>query len=294
CARTSAVHGRTDARPRGRISASGPASRAGHARRRRGVPGGLRGVARGTRQRGRPRRPRAARGLSLGAPALDEGFDGTELDRSVWLPHYLPAWSSLADSAADHEVRDSRLALRIRPDQALWCPDTHAEPLRVSGIMSGNHSGPVGSSRAPQPFLDGQLVREAQERFEGWLQSNGHVEITCPIALAPRSMAALWLAGWEEDPVESGELCVFEIFGRSMRAGPSAEVGMGVKQLRDPRLVHDFDAPPLPIDVARHHTYAVDWAADEAPFSADGKVVRRCRRPPTYPMQLMVAVFDFP
>jgi hypothetical protein len=26
----------------------------------------------------------------------------------------------------------------------------------------------------------------------------------------------------------------------------------------------------------------------------DGDVVRRCARPPTYPMQLMLAVFDFP
>ena len=26
----------------------------------------------------------------------------------------------------------------------------------------------------------------------------------------------------------------------------------------------------------------------------DGVVVRRCPRPPTYPLQLMLAVFDFP
>jgi len=155
-------------------------------------------------------------------------------------------------------------------------------------------SGPVGSSRAPQPFLDGQLVREAQQRFEGWLQGNGHVEITCRMTLSPRSMAALWLAGWEVDPIESGELCVFEVFGRSIGAGPSAEVGMGIKRLRDPRLIQDFDARRLAIDVATDHLYAVDWDAAEATFSVDGVVVRRCPRPPTYPMQLMVAVFDFP
>jgi hypothetical protein len=230
----------------------------------------------------------------LAVATLDEGFDGTELDRSIWLPHYLPAWSSLADTAADHEIADSRLTLRIRPGQPLWCADLHPEPIRVSGMMSGNHSGPVGSAQAPQPFLDGQSVREAQTRFEGWLQASGHVEITCRMTLSVRSMAALWLAGWEEDPLDSGELCVVEIFGRSIGEGPSAEVGMGVKQLRDARLVHDFDAPRLAIDVTHDHTYAVDWDADEAAFSVDEKVVRRCRRPPTYPLQLMVAVFDFP
>jgi hypothetical protein len=230
----------------------------------------------------------------LPAPVLDEGFDGTELDRSVWLPHYLPAWSSLATTRADHEVRESHLTLRIRPEQALWCADLHPEPIRVSGLMSGNHSGPVESTLGPQPLVDGQRVREAQQRFEGWLQRTGHVEITCRMTLSPRSMAALWLAGWEEDPLDSGELCVVEIFGRSIAKGPSAEVGMGVKRLRDPRLIQDFDAPRLAIDAATDHTYAVDWDADEAVFSVDGAVVRRCPRPPTYPMQLMVAVFDFP
>ena len=69
---------------------------------------------------------------------------------------------------------------------------------------------------------------------------------------------------------------------------------MGIKAFRDPALTHDFDAPRLPIDVADFHTYAVDWDSDEAVFSVDGGDVRRCPRPPTYPLQLMVAVYDFP
>ena len=62
---------------------------------------------------------------------------------------------------------------------------------------------------------------------------------------------------------------------------------MGIKAFRDPDLTQDFDAPRLPIDVADFHTYAVDWDADEAVFSVDGVEVRRCPRPPTYPLQLM-------
>ena len=42
------------------------------------------------------------------------------------------------------------------------------------------------------------------------------------------------------------------------------------------------------------HLYAVDWDADEAVFTVDGVVVRRCPRPPTYPLQLMLTVYDFP
>ena len=51
---------------------------------------------------------------------------------------------------------------------------------------------------------------------------------------------------------------------------------------------------PLPLDVADFHTYAVDWMADKADFLVDGVQVRTCLRPPGYPMQLMLAVFDFP
>ena len=42
----------------------------------------------------------------------------------------------------------------------------------------------------------------------------------------------------------------------------------------------------------RHAAFV--WHADEAVFSVDSGEVRRCPRPPTYPLQLMVAVYDFP
>jgi hypothetical protein len=69
---------------------------------------------------------------------------------------------------------------------------------------------------------------------------------------------------------------------------------VGVKQVHDPRLVHDFVAPRLDIDLADDHDYAVEWDASRAVFSVDGEQVHACPDPPTYPMQVMLAVFDFP
>jgi beta-glucanase (GH16 family) len=114
------------------------------------------------------------------------------------------------------------------------------------------------------------------------------------MVLSHRSMAALWLVGVEDRPERCGEICVTEVFGKDVDAGVSAEVGMGLHAFRDPALAEDFAAPRLPIDVAEMHDYAVDWDAQEARFSVDGQVVRRCPRPPTYPVQVMLAVFDFP
>lgn len=223
-----------------------------------------------------------------------DDFVGTDLDTSVWFPHYLPAWSSRAATAASYTVGDSALTLTIPGSHPRWCERDHPEPLRVSGVQSGNFSGPVGSTIGQQRFRDGLVVAEAQPRFEGWLPSSGRVAVRCRMDLSSRSMGALWLAGFEEQPDEAGELCVVEVFGSSVEDGLSAEVGVGVKRVHDPRLVHDFVAPRLSIDVAEDHDYAVEWDTARAVFSIDGEPVHACTNPPTYPMQVMIAVFDFP
>jgi hypothetical protein len=228
---------------------------------------------------------------------VDDHFSSTTLDRSIWFQHYLPAWSSLAGTVASLRLDGSALTLDVPADHPVWCPGDHSPPLRVSGIQSGNWSGPVGSPHGQQRFREGLLVREEQERFEGWLPTGGRVAIRARMNLSPRSMAALWMSGFEDDPeqLRCGEICVFEIFGNALAEDPpSAEVGVGLKAFRDPALTQDFDAPRVPIDVTELHTYAVEWDADEAVFTVDDREVRRCPHPPTYPLQLMLAVFDFP
>jgi hypothetical protein len=223
-----------------------------------------------------------------------DDFDGRELDRALWLPHYLPAWSSRREAVAVWAVRDSTVTLSIPAGHALWCPDEHPEPLRVSGMQSANRSGPVGSTDGQQRFRDGLIVREAQPYFAGWLQSSGRAEVRMRMDLSARSMAAMWLAGFEEHHVDAGELCVVEVFGRDIEPGRSAAIGTGIKAINDPRLSDDFAAPVLNVDVTENHTYAVEWDHSTATFEIDGDTVRACASPPSYPLQIMLAVFDFP
>ena len=42
------------------------------------------------------------------------------------------------------------------------------------------------------------------------------------------------------------------------------------------------------------HVYAADWRPGRVDFSVDGEHVRSVDQAPDYPMQFMVAVFDFP
>jgi hypothetical protein len=225
---------------------------------------------------------------------FEDHFDGPALDPQVWLPHYLPAWSSRAATAATYEIRNSCLHLSIPSEQGAWLPDEHKPPLRVSGIQSGNFSGPVGSTMGQQPWRDGAVVREEQEPFWGWTPDHGYLEMRARAVLTARSMVAWWMVGLEDRPERCAEICVAEIFGDAVLPGVSAAVGMGLHPFRDPAIVEDFEAVRIPIDIAEFHTYAVDWTADRVEFSVDGELIRGCPNPPRYPMQMMIAVFDFP
>jgi len=221
--------------------------------------------------------------------ALFDDFDGSELDLEVWVPHYLPQWSSRAESAATYDVAGSELRLTIPPTQGIWCEGDHEPPLRVSGIQSGVFSGEVGSTVGQQAFREGLVVRESQPAQWGWTPQYGLIEIRARMELSPRSMASVWMVGLEQEPEQSGEICVFEVFGEAPE-----DIGSGIKPIRDPALSWEFDAPRMEIDIAEPHVYGVDWREDGADFFVDGARVKSVAQVPGYPMQLMVAVFDFP
>ena len=216
---------------------------------------------------------------------FEDGFDGDALDLGVWVPHYLPQWSSRAASAAVYEVAGSELRLRIPLEQGLWCEGDHEPPIRVSGVQSGVHS-------AQQPF-DGAVLREEQQTHWGWTPRYGLLEVRARMDVTPRSMAGVWMAGIEDVPESSAEILLFEVFGDALRDG-SAAVGMGVRAFRDPAITGEFEAPRLEIDVSQPHVYAADWQPGRVDFLVDGEHVKTVHEAPDYPMQMMVAVFDFP
>ena len=228
---------------------------------------------------------------------FSDDFDAAHLNTDVWVPHYLPQWSSRAQSAATYEVAGSELRLTIPAEQGLWCADDHEEPLRVSGVQSGVFSGEVGSTVGQQPFREGQVVREFQPAQWGWTPEYGLLEVKARMEVSPRSMAAVWMVGLEDEPARSAEICIFEVFGDALEFGggtPTAAVGMGVHPFRDPAIVDEFAAPRLAIDVADFHVYAADWQPGGVDFIVDGDHVRSVEQAPAYPMQMMIAVFDFP
>jgi hypothetical protein len=183
--------------------------------------------------------------------------------------------------------------LSIPRDHPVWCEGDHAPLLRVSGLQSGSWSGQVGTTRGQQPYREGLTVREEQAPFWGWIPQRGRIEIRARADISPRSMFSFWLIGREVDPKESAEICIVEVFGKTVRNG-MASFGAGVHAFRDPDAVEDFATVDLPVDVAGWHVYSLDWTATSASFSIDGEVFRTVNDPPQYPMQIEIAMFDFP
>jgi hypothetical protein len=222
---------------------------------------------------------------------VDDRFDGADLDRSLWLPHHLPQWSSRERSAARYELADGRLHLLIEPDQPPWCPE-YDGTTRVSSLQTGVFSGPVGSTVGQHRFRADAVVREAQENVQLYTPQFGLFALRAQASDDPDTMAALWMIGYEDRPERSAEICICEIFGKDV-GRDSASIGMGVHPFGDATIVDDFEKVLVPIDVRLLHEYAAEWTPDRVTFFVDGRAVKTVDQSPQYPMQFMLGIYDF-
>jgi hypothetical protein len=222
----------------------------------------------------------------------EDDFAGPELDRTLWLPHHLPQWSSRAQSAARYRLDGGALRLRIDDDQPPWCPEFDSG-TRVSSLQTGVLSGPLGSTVGQHRFSPDAVVREAQPDEQLFTPQYGFFELRARFPAEPSSMAALWMIGVEDEPDRSAEICVAEIFGRDVRADGAA-VGMGLHRFGDPRITEEWAQQPVAVDVTDVHVYAVEWTPDHVAFFVDGALVTVAAQSPAYPMQFMLGIYAFP
>jgi hypothetical protein len=136
-------------------------------------------------------------------------------------------------------------------------------------------------------------VREAQENVRLYTPLYGRIEMRARATDDPRCLSALWMIGYEDEPERSAEICVCEIFGRDV-GDESAKIGMGVHPFGDPRLTDEFAAETVPIDARGFHVYAAEWTPERVAFSVDGEHVKTVGQSPSYPMQLMLNLYELP
>lgn len=109
--------------------------------------------------------------------------------------------------------------------------------------------------------------------------------------LNPWNPAALRLIGFEDKPSSSGEITVFEVFGRNIKNRQPA-VGQEIKMITDLALEDDFAEMPHDVGVEDWHTLSIDWRRGRTDFFADHQLARSVPQSPEYPMQLMLNLYD--
>jgi hypothetical protein len=223
---------------------------------------------------------------------FEDTFDGDALDPDRWIPHYLPQWSTRTRSAARYEVGGGSLRLLIEADQPPWCPELDGD-VRVSSIQTGVFAGPLGSGVGQHRFNPGAVVRETQPNARLYTPHYGLVEMRARAVADPANMVALWMIGYEDEPDRSAEICVCEIFGRDVGRDRVA-VGMGTHPFGDRRIVDDFSAETVAIDARELHRYATEWTPEGVAFFVDDRLVKTTEQSPSYPMQLMLSIYEFP
>lgn len=224
-------------------------------------------------------------------PSLDDDFSRAELRPDLWVAHYLPHWTVAERSRARFERTADGLQLRIDADQPDWRPED--APLRVSNLQTGTFSGEQGSTRGTHRHRpDGLLVRTATPRRLLWAPSSGRVDVTLSASTDEGCMVAVWLVGTEhESPEDAGEICVVEIDASAVGA-TGTRVRTGIKAHGDPRLRTDMSELEVPFDASGPHTWTAIWNEGGMVLGCDGGELRRLPQALSYPLFLMIDLFE--
>jgi len=222
---------------------------------------------------------------------VEDRFDGSVLNELLWIPFYLPQWSSRRASAARYALADGTLRLLIEADQEPWTMEYTAY-LRVSSLQTGLFAGAVGSTIGQHHFRKGLVVREAQANRALYTPRYGLFELEARALDDPANMVALWMIGYEDEPNHAAEICICEIFGRDV--GPNhCRIGMGLHPFGDAEIKDEFSAEVVEIDARQSHTYAAEWTPEFVAFYVDDRLIKVVRQSPSYPMQFMLDIFEF-
>ncbi|WP_123040222.1 glycoside hydrolase family 16 protein [Cohnella candidum] len=237
-----------------------------------------------------PRNDKNKPGYSL---VFEDDFDSGDLDRSKWLPYYLPQWSSREKSKANYRFKESQLVLQITEDQEPWCPELDGG-IKVSNLQTGVYSGPLDSERGQHRFSKNCLVREEQAEEHLFTPHYGYVELRAKGLHNANNVCAFWMIGFEDRPERSAEICPFELKGWNGGGEETSTIGFGLHPFGDPTIENEFFEREFPIDASRFHVYAVDWTAQGISFYIDNELIHHSKQSPNYPMQLMLNVYEIP
>ncbi len=222
-----------------------------------------------------------------------DDFTSPVLNKALWIPTYLPQWSSREKTKPHYEIKGDQLILQITENQSPWSNEFNGN-VKVSNLQTGVYSGPVGSSFGQHRFSDQLVVREAQPEQRTYTPQYGVFEIRCRVPnLGIDNVAALWMIGFEDKPERSAEICIVEIIG-AKQPNKGAVIGYGLHPFGDPKIKDEFYEDQFDLNIQEFHTYSAEWTPEYVDFFIDNEKGRRINQSPDYPMQFMLNMYEIP
>lgn len=223
---------------------------------------------------------------------FNEEFNQNTIDTSKWIPYYLPQWSSREKSRPNYEIKNSQLILQITETQQPWCPEFNDE-VKCSSLQTGLFSGEVGSAAGQHRFNPLCKVREVQKVSRLYTPVYGYIELRAKVEMSMNNVAAFWMIGFEDAPEKSGEICVMEIKGQSMKSNQFIN-GYGIHPFGDNSLKEEFFEDTLNLNASNFNIYAARWQPNQTEFYVNNKLIRTINQSPSYEMQVMLNIYEIP
>lgn len=210
---------------------------------------------------------------------FQDEFDGNQIDRTKWIPEYLPSWpKDRRISSPTYEMKDGIMKLIIDKKS----DNEFDNGMYITGFMSASRTGMHHYD--PKKKALHQIKTEATQ-----INQYGYYEMRAKMQTGGGVHCAWWLIGFEDDPNQSCEIDIFEILGTEVD-----RVWATVHSWKDSTIRYHSESPWFANKklADEYHVYGFDWTPEGVAVYVDGiQVMKHCAAI-TYPLIQVISFYD--
>lgn len=206
-------------------------------------------------------------------------FDGKEIDRTKWIPEYLPSWpKDRRVCSPTYEMKDGIIKLIIDKNSK----NEFDKGMYISGFMSASRTGLHHYD--PKKKALHQIKTEATQ-----INQYGYYEMRAKMQKGGGVHCAWWLIGFEDDPNQSCEIDIFEILGTDVD-----KIWATVHSWKDSTIQYHTEHPWFANKklAEEFHVYGFDWTPEGVAVYVDGVQVMKHKAEITYPLVQIISFYD--
>ena len=209
---------------------------------------------------------------------FNDEFDGTEIDRTKWVPEYLPSWSNDRDKRnAIYDMKDGILSLRI-DKKGPWKKGEFC----CTGFMSASRTGlhRFDPKRKPVHFVKTEAPQ---------INQYGYYEMRAKMQPGGGVHCAWWLVGFQDTPDQSCEIDIFEILGKEVD-----RIWSTVHAWKDASITYHTECPWFANKKLgeEFHNYGFDWTPEGVTVYVDGIRTMSHKAVIPYPLIQIISLYD--